>query len=110
MIDPGANTHLAATPGEAWSGGEGQRRRLAGTLALSSLILRQFNRNCNIQIWDESLRWLSGSGKEDMLTLLQEVAHNQNKQIWMIDQSELSFPFDGTIKVVKDAKGSHVEI
>ncbi len=108
MVDPGGENKSDSRPWEAWSGGEGQRLRLAGTLALSNLILRQFNRTCNIQIWDEALRWLSGSGKEDMLTLLQEAAHNQNKQIWVVDQSELAFSFDGVVKVVKDEGGSHI--
>ena len=110
MVDPGIGSNSSSKPWEAWSGGEGQRLRLAGTLALSSLILRQFNHDCNIQCWDEKLYWLSGSGEDDMLDLLRETAKQHNKQIWLVDQHSLDYNFDGVIKVVKDAKGSHLEI
>ncbi len=110
MVDPGIDSSSSLKPWEAWSGGEGQRLRLVGTLALSSLILRQFNRDCNIQIWDEKMVWLSGTGENDMLDLLRETAKQHNKQIWLVDQHNLDFPFDGVITVVKDAEGSHLEI
>ena len=110
MVDPGIDSGSSLKPWEAWSGGEGQRLRLAGTLALSSLILRQFNRDCNIQCWDEKMVWLSGTGENDMLDLLRETAKQHNKQIWLIDQHNLDYNFDGVITVVKDANGSHLEI
>ncbi len=110
MVDPGINSNSSPKPWEVWSGGEGQRLRLAGTLALSSLILHQFNQDCNIQVWDERLYWLSGSGEDDMLELLQETAKQHNKQIWLVDQHNLDYNFDSVIIVVKDAEGSHIEI
>lgn len=108
MVDPGIGDNDKARPWEVWSGGEGQRLRLAGTLALTNLILRQFNQGSNIQFWDEQLTFISGSGKEDMLELLQEVAHREGKQIWIVDQNDLSFPWDGTLTVVKDKDGSRI--
>ncbi len=108
MVDPGKDTKGGAKPWEAWSGGEGQRLRLAGTLALANLILRQYNRTSNFQVWDEKLYWLSGRGEDDMLELLQEVAVAEGKMIFIIDQHNLDFPFDGSIKIIKDHKGSHV--
>ena len=110
MVDPGIGSSSGSRPWEAWSGGEGQRLRLAGTLALSNLILHQFNRDCNIQVWDEKLYWLSGSGENDMLDLLREIAIQHDKQIWLVDQHNLDYPFDGVITIVKDKKGSHLEI
>lgn len=109
MVDPGIDSNSSPKPWEAWSGGEGQRLRLAGTLALSNLILQQFNRTCNIQCWDEKLYWLSGSGEDDMLDLLRETAKQHNKQIWLVDQHNLDYNFDGVITVVKDTEGSHLE-
>ncbi len=109
MVDPGGENKSDLRPWEAWSGGEGQRLRLAGTLALSNLILRQFNRTCNIQCWDEKLHWLSGSGEDSMLELLQETAKQEGKTIFVVDQHNLDFAFDGIIKVIKDKKGSRVE-
>ena len=108
MVDPGGGAKSGPKPWEAWSGGEGQRLRLGGTMAMASLILRQFSRTCDFQVWDEKLYWLSGSGEDDMLELLQEIAHNEGKQIWIVDQHNLDFPFDGMMKVVKDHKGSRV--
>lgn len=110
MVDPGIDSNSSLKPWEVWSGGEGQRLRLAGTLALSNLILHQFNQDCNIQVWDEKLRWLSGSGEDSMLELLQETAKRENKMIFVIDQHSLDFPFDEVIKIVKDAEGSRLEI
>ena len=109
MVDPGGDNKSDSRPWEAWSGGEGQRLRLAGTLALSNLILRQFSRTCNIQIWDEKLFWLSGSGEDNMLELLQETAKREEKIIFVVDQHNLDFAFDGVVKVIKDAEGSHIE-
>lgn len=110
MVDPGVENKSVSRPWEAWSGGEGQRLKLAGTLALSNLILRQFNRTCNIQIWDEKLFWLSGSGEDSMLELLQETAKREEKIIFVVDQHNIDFPFDDVITVVKNAEGSHLEI
>ena len=110
MVDPDEKSKSDAKPWEAWSGGEGQRLRLAGTLALSNLILRQFDRTCNIQVWDEHLYWLSGSGEDAMLELLQEMAKREGKTFFIVDQHNLDFPFDGVIKVIKDEEGSHLDI
>ena len=110
MVDPGGENKSDSRPWEAWSGGEGQRLRLAGTLALSNLILRQFNRTCNIQVWDEHLHWLSGSGEDNMLELLQETAKREGITIFVIDHHNLNYNFDGAITIVKDAEGSHLEI
>lgn len=110
MVDPGIGSNSSLKPWEAWSGGEGQRLRLAGTLSLSNLILHQFNQDCNIQVWDEKMLWLSGSGENDMLELLQETAKQHNKQIWLIDQHNLDYNFDKVITVVKSAEGSHLEV
>lgn len=105
-VDPGDEAEVPARPWEAWSGGEGQRLRLAGTLALANLILRKYDQRSNLQIWDESLLWLSGSGREDMLDLLQEIARREEKTIFIIDQNELSFAFDGVLTIIKDDEGS----
>ena len=108
MVDPGIGAKGGTKPWEAWSGGEGQRLRSAGTLALANLILRQHNRSCNFQVLDEKLYWLSGQGENDMLELLQELAVSEGKRIFIIDQHNLDFPFDGEIKVIKNHHGSRV--
>lgn len=110
FVDPGTGKENDVKPWESWSGGEGQRLRLAGALGLANLILRQRGIETNIQVWDEKLYWLSGTGEEDMLQLLQEQAKQNGKQVWVIDQHALDYPFDGVIDVIKDRKGSRIEV
>lgn len=107
-VDPGLDMQSGPRSWEAWSGGEGQRLRLAGTLALSNLILRQFDRSSNLQFWDEKLTFLSGTGEDDMLSLLRETALREDKQIWVIDQHNLDYNFDDTLTIVKDNHGSRL--
>ena len=97
-------------PLEAWSGGEGQRLRIACTMGLANLILDQRGIKTNLQVWDEPLYGLSGTGIEDMIELLQEQARDRGKQIWLIDHRTLEFGFDRTVSVRKDQKGSHIEV
>jgi len=110
FVDPGTGKENDVKPWESWSGGEGQRLRLAGALGLANLILRQRGIETNIQVWDEKLYWLSGTGEEDMLQLLQEQAKQNGKQVWVIDQHARDYPFDGVVDVIKDRKGSRIEL
>ena len=57
-------------PWEAWSGGEAQRLRLAGSMGLASLILDSKGIKSNIEIFDEPSAYLSQSGIEDLVELL----------------------------------------
>jgi len=109
IVTPNAAKDSEPKPWEAWSGGEGQRLRIAGTLAMSNLILRQFNSTSNLQIWDEQMTFLSGTGEDDVLNLLRESAIREYKQIWIINQHNLEFGFDGVLDVVKDHRGSRLE-
>ena len=95
-------------PLEAWSGGEGQRLRLAGTLGLANLILDQRGITPNLQVWDEPLYGLSGTGRDDALELFREQAHTTGKQIWLVDHRALEFGFDRVVCINKDKTGSHI--
>ena len=95
-------------PLEAWSGGEGQRLRLAGTLGLANLILDQRGITTNLQVWDEPLYGLSGTGRDDALELFREQAHTTGKQIWLVDHRALEFGFDRVVCINKDKAGSHI--
>lgn len=97
-------------PWEAWSGGESQRLRLAGTMGLSSLIMQRRGLQSNLEIWDEPSQHLSEKGVSDLIETLHARARATNKQIWIVDHSALSFGgFTKTFVAVKDGSGTHIE-
>jgi DNA repair exonuclease SbcCD ATPase subunit len=95
---------------ESWSGGEGQRLRLAGALGLSNLILARNGAESFIEVYDEPSQYLSSKGISDLLDTLNDRAREQNKQIWIIDHRSIEYPFDGSYSVVKDKEGSKFEL
>lgn len=98
-------------PFKVWSGGEKQRLRLAGTLALMDLLGRYSGSDFNIEIYDESTQHLSPEGISDLLELLRSRAIEQHKTLFLIDQrnfKDLGI-FDGVINIVKTNKGSLIE-
>ncbi len=99
-------------PFEAWSGGEGQRLRLAGTLGMMDFIADRRGFKTNIEAFDEPTTWLSSDGVESFVSVLRDRASSTGKKIFIIDHRNLvTFSeFDGIIKVVKDEEGSHLEI
>lgn len=108
MIKSPHNTEWV--PWEAWSGGESQRLRLAGTLGLSNLILARSGITPEFEVFDEPSTWLSQKGIEDLLDTLDARAREEQKQIWIIDHRSLDYGrFDGMVTVVKDEAGSHFE-
>ena len=100
---------LAVAPWEVWSGGEGQRIRLAVALGLSSLIQRMAGININLEIYDEPTAWLSGEGIEDLIDCLKHRAKTANKTLWLCDhRALLHSDFDETWQIIKDADGSRI--
>lgn len=102
------NTELV--PFECWSGGEGQRLRLAGTLALIDLINSKTGINSSIEFLDEPTQWLSDSGIDDLLYILKQRSLEKNKQIFIIDHRDFNTfgDFNGTIQIIKNHKGSEI--
>lgn len=98
-------------PFEAWSGGEGQRLRLAGTFGLMDFIHDRRGTDWNIEAFDEPTQWLSGEGIEDLLESLYYRSRDLKKKIFIIDHRDFKSygGFSGIIKTVKDTKGSHIE-
>lgn len=97
-------------PFECWSGGEGQRLRLAGTLALIDLINAKTGINSNIEFFDEPTQWLSDSGIDDLLYILKQRALEKNKQIFIIDHRDFNTfgDFNGAIQIIKNYNGSEI--
>jgi len=96
-------------PWEAWSGGEGQRLRLAGALGLSDLIQGYSGTRCNLLALDEPTQHLSQQGVVDLVALLHDKARADDKQIWLIDHNTVdSGLFTDTLTIIKDANGSTI--
>lgn len=98
-------------PWRAWSGGEGQRLRLASSMGLSNLIAARTGAKSNFEFWDEPSTWLSEAGITDLLDVLKERAEMQGKIILLADHRSLEYGgFAGIINVVKDKKhGSRIK-
>lgn len=95
---------------EAYSGGEGQRLRIVGALALSEILLAHAGVWCNLEILDEPTRHLSVSGAGDLCEYLRERADRLGKTIWFIDHlTREASQFTGVVTVRKTAKGSVID-
>ncbi|KKL45494.1 hypothetical protein LCGC14_2355120, partial [marine sediment metagenome] len=97
-------------PWESWSGGEGQRLRLAGAFALSEILLNQAGVDPDLEILDEPAHRLSPEGLRDLCAMLQDRARRLDRATWYIDhQSVEQVGFDSVVTVEKDGTGSHVQ-
>jgi DNA repair exonuclease SbcCD ATPase subunit len=95
---------------ESWSGGEAQRLRLIGTLALGSVLLNHVGISTNLSVFDEPTESLSREGVQDLVELLSNYAKDTKKNVWMIDHHLIeSSHFIQTITVTKDKNGSIIK-
>jgi len=103
--------HNGFVPFEVWSGGEGQRLRLAGTIGLMDLIQSKRQVDFGLEVFDEPTAWLSDKGIDDLCQALYYRAKENEKKIFLIDHKNLgSFGgFHSTINIVKDERGSHIK-
>lgn len=96
---------------ESWSGGEGQRIRLAIGLGFAAMVQRIGGVSFAFEVWDEPSAWLSPEGIEDLLGCLKYRAELTQKSVWLLDHRALIHSgFSEIWKVSKDAKGSRVEL
>lgn len=94
---------------EAWSGGEGQRLRLIGALALAEVLLAHAGIEPEIEILDEPTRHMSPEGVRDVAEYLILRAKDMNRQIFYVDHQAVdSRAFASTITIAKDRKGSYI--
>ncbi len=97
-------------PWEAWSGGESQRLRIAGTAGVANLICSRLGIVGSTEFWDEPSTWLGGEGITDLLEVLANRAEQEKKAILLADHRVLSYGrFAGTVTIVKDEHGSHIQ-
>jgi predicted nucleic acid-binding Zn-ribbon protein len=98
-------------PWVAWSGGEGQRIKLAVSIGLASLIHRMAGVSFNFEVWDEPTAWLSVEGIDDLLDCLQYRASSTQKSIWLLDHRVLGYGgFAETWCITKTARGSRMKL
>jgi DNA repair exonuclease SbcCD ATPase subunit len=95
---------------EVWSGGEGQRLRIIGTEALSSVLLNHIGVTTNLAMFDEPTIGLSTEGVQDLVEMLAYRAKQADKSIWFIDHHAIpSNKFIQEVTVVRDKEGSYIE-
>lgn len=94
---------------ESWSGGEGQRLRLVGALALSDVLLAGAGIDPDAEILDEPTRHLSLEGVRDLCDYLAERAEQLGRRTWLIDHMAVeSSQFASVVTIVKDGGGSKI--
>jgi DNA repair exonuclease SbcCD ATPase subunit len=100
--------HTEPVKWESWSGGEGQRLRLAGALALSEVLLNHAGIEINLEILDEPSRSLASS--RDLIDALAERAERLQRRILYVDHLAIeSSQFASTIMIVKTKEGSRID-
>lgn len=95
---------------ETFSGGEGQRLRLAAALALAYTLLNRAGVRLNLLVLDEPTQRLSSVGIDDLCSTLAAYAKDTDTSVWFIDHHSVDSPhFSSTICVVRDESGSWIE-
>lgn len=96
---------------ECWSGGEGQRLRLCGALALSDVLLNHAGIQPDFEILDEPTKSLSAEGVEDLIDFLADRSKQLQRRTLYVDHMAIeSTRFRDVITIVKDANGSRIEL
>jgi len=100
-----------AVPWEAWSGGEGQRLRLAANMGLADLIRTRTGAALNLEVWDEPTQGLSPGGTTDLLESLAHRAQQEQRIIFVVDHRSYDFGgFTGNATIIKAPSGSRVRM
>lgn len=96
---------------ENYSGGERQRLRLAGALALSEVLLAQSGARVDFRVLDEPTRGLSGEGVSDLVEVLGNYARSGGLRIFVIDHMAIDgAEFAGTIVIERKKSGLALEL
>ncbi len=94
---------------ENWSGGEEQRLKLVGSLALAEVLLSHAGVEPNLEILDEPSRGMSVEGIYDLCDALADRAASHGRHIFYTDHRVIeTTQFAGVMTVIKDRHGSYV--
>jgi DNA repair exonuclease SbcCD ATPase subunit len=95
---------------ESWSGGERQRLRLVGALALGEVLLHRAGVSPDFEILDEPTQHLSNEGVGDLCNFLADRALSLQRNIFYTDHATVaSSRFKSIMTVVKTDHGSKLE-
>jgi hypothetical protein len=93
-------------PFAAWSGGEKQRLKIAGSIGFISLVTDRTSLDLGLEVYDEPTKHLSPEGVDCLLESLRLRALRTGKRIWLIDPNALDYgDFTGHYTVSKDSGG-----
>jgi DNA repair exonuclease SbcCD ATPase subunit len=99
----------AAVKWECWSGGEGQRLRVLGALALGEVLLNRAGIEPTLEVLDEPTSHLSSQGVYDLIDMLYERARLLGRTILYSDQTAIaSDRFAGVLTVERSAEGTQI--
>lgn len=91
---------------ESWSGGEGQRLRIIGSLALSEVLLNHAGVQTDLEILDEPNQFLSSEGVRDLRAFLSERSAQIGRATWLIDHTmKESRHFTQTLTLIREKDG-----
>jgi DNA repair exonuclease SbcCD ATPase subunit len=94
---------------ECWSGGEGQRLRVLGALALGEVLLNRAGIEPELEVLDEPTSHLSAQGVYDLIDMLHDRAHALGRTIMYADQTAVaSDRFASVLTVERSAKGTQI--
>jgi DNA repair exonuclease SbcCD ATPase subunit len=94
---------------QSWSGGERQRLRIVGTLALATVLLNHAGVSPSFEVLDEPIQNLSDEGVHDLCAYLAERARAMDRTIFYCDHASVdSARFAGTILIRKDRDGARI--
>jgi DNA repair exonuclease SbcCD ATPase subunit len=96
---------------ENWSGGESQRLRLLGALALSETLLNHAGIEPGMEVLDEPTQHLSLQGVRDLVGFLAARARTLSRQVWFIDHRAVdSDRFNAVLTVTRDHDGASISL
>jgi DNA repair exonuclease SbcCD ATPase subunit len=94
---------------ESYSGGERQRLRLIGSLALSDVLLARIGVDTNLEILDEPSVYWSLGGVRGLSEFLAYRAREREKTIFYVDHSAVESPhFSEVMRVIKEDDGAYI--
>ena len=95
---------------ESWSGGEQQRLRVVGALALSEVLLSHAGVRPSMEILDEPAHFMAAGGIRDLVDYLAARAQSLGRATFYVDHASMdSGRFESVTTVVKDKEGSYLE-
>jgi DNA repair exonuclease SbcCD ATPase subunit len=95
---------------ESWSGGEAQRLRIVGALALSETLLNHAGIEISMEVLDEPTQHLSPEGVADLCEYLSDRARRLHRQVFYIDHASIeSTAFASVTTIRRDAGGSNID-